>query len=289
MQPTNPLLLCLSDDLFIIPRLEDAAHELGFRFKLVAKAEEINAKGDPVPRAIPLTEPLEGPEAEMMRFFSHEQPALVLVDTTCQSIPWLRWIHILKTSAATRRIPIIAFGPHVEKDLLQRARQEGADASISRGRLQSSLATVIQQWARTHDRADIQEACAKPLSSRAKQGLQLLNSGEYYEAHEYLEEAWMDEPGPEGFLSRAILQVAVSYLHLMRGNYQGALKMLLRVKQWLNPLPDTCRGLDIAILRQDLQALEEHLLNVGPEGLASLPENLIKPIPPAENPKPRSE
>jgi hypothetical protein len=41
--------------------------------------------------------------------------------------------------------------------------------------------------------------------------------------------------------------------------------MLLRVRQWLDPLPDICRGINIAQLRRDAQAVHDTLLQLGPE------------------------
>jgi hypothetical protein len=49
-----------------------------------------------------------------------------------------------------------------------------------------------------------------------------------------------------GEVYRAVLQVAVAYFQIERGNYNGAAKMFLRLRQWIDPLPDYCRGIDIA-------------------------------------------
>src|SRR3989304_19364 len=64
-----------------------------------------------------------------------EPPSLILFALTNTTTPWEGWIQVLKTSAATRRIPIAAFGPHVEHEPLERARAAGADLVLSRGGL----------------------------------------------------------------------------------------------------------------------------------------------------------
>jgi hypothetical protein len=68
-------------------------------------------------------------------------------------------------------------------------------------------------------------------------------------------------------LYRAVLQVAVAYLQIERGNYAGAVKMFLRVRQWLAPLPDVCRSLDVAGLRADVERAYARLLELGPKRL----------------------
>ena len=108
-----PLLLTLCDDLFFLPRIEDAAIALGYRFKAIAAESELGIVGNTVRREVHLTEPLIGPDAILLQHLVDDRPALILIDTANQQIPWRNWIHVIKTSAATRRIPIIAFGAHV--------------------------------------------------------------------------------------------------------------------------------------------------------------------------------
>ena len=92
---------------------------------------------------------------------------------------------------------------------------------------------------------EISCACEGDLPRMASYGLELFNRGEYFEAHEELEMAWRDETGPVRELYRGILQIAVAYLHIQRGNYRGAVKMFFRSRTWLDPFPDTCRGIDL--------------------------------------------
>ena len=58
-------------------------------------------------------------------------------------------------------------------------------------------------------------------TSRLK-GIEEFNRGEFYECHEYLEEAWMQEPRRVRFLYQGILQVGVGFYHLQNGNWRGA-------------------------------------------------------------------
>lgn len=46
-----------------------------------------------------------------------------------------------------RSIHVLAFGPHISKDLLQAARDRGADTVMSRGLFSSNMADVLLQLA----------------------------------------------------------------------------------------------------------------------------------------------
>ena len=49
-------------------------------------------------------------------------------------------------------------------------------------------------------------------------GIKEFNEGEFYKCHEYLEEAWMQEPHRVRSLYQGILQVGVGFYHLQNGN-----------------------------------------------------------------------
>ena len=277
--PARGVILALTSDLFIVPRLQDIGRKAGFDVLIADSPLTLGAEGAPSQRRIPLTEPLEGPDAALLRKVVDLRPSLVLVDLDSQTIPWRRWVQVLKTSAATRRIPILAFGPHVEEQSLQAARSAGADQALPRGQLLGSLAGLIQEWARVDDEQGLRQACQGALSPLARQGVELLGAGEFFEAHEALEHAFLEAPELEGYLYRALLQVAVAYLHVERGNFRGAVKMMLRLQQWLEPLPDKCRGVDLVRLKTQVLAFWQALEAAGSEGLPSLDRTLLKPIP----------
>ena len=64
----------------------------------------------------------------------------------------------------------------------------------------------------------------------------------------------------------------------MNGNYRGGMKMLLRVRQWLDPLPAHCRGVNIDQLRQDVDAVQRLLTQLGPDRIAEFDKTLFRPI-----------
>jgi predicted metal-dependent hydrolase len=275
-------IMAWTQDLFLLPRLQDVARALGYDIEVVDSPAQLNAGGEATGRPVPLTEPLEGADGRMLEYITTLRPVLILVDTTAIAIPWRRWIHVLKTSAATRRIPILAFGPHVDEANLELARTAGADKVVTRGQFQSGLPKLIGAWARPSMAEALVSACEGALSPAAELGVHYHNKGSYFEAHEALESAWKAAPEAEGTLYRALLQVSVAYYHVQEGNHRGASKMMLRVRQWLDPLPDTCRSIDIRKLREQVEDLRRALAGLSPDTIDQLDRGLLRPFPRSE-------
>jgi hypothetical protein len=120
--------------------------------------------------------------------------------------------------------------------------------------------------------------CDGPLHPQARAGLLLMNHGEYFEAHEAIEAAWRAEPGPIRDLYRGVLQIAVAYLHITRGNYNGAIKLEQRSRKWLDGWPDECQGIDLATLRRDFAHVMAEVQRLGPARLSEFDVRLIKPV-----------
>ena len=120
--------------------------------------------------------------------------------------------------------------------------------------------------------------CEGALHPRARVGLTLFNEGRYFEAHEELELAWKDERGPVRRLYQGILEAGITYLHIRRGNYAGALKVYDRSMRWLNEWPETCRGTDVGQLRRDLSAAVAETRRLGPAKLIEFDHRLFRPV-----------
>ena len=106
--------------------------------------------------------------------------------------------------------------------------------------------------------------CSGILPPEVIKGLEYFNAGKYFEAHEELETAWRREKGPIRELYRGVLQVGVAYYHIQRRNYNAALKMFSHCRQWLDPFPAECCGIDLARLRQDFERVEARLQQLDP-------------------------
>ena len=275
--PGSPLIVAFVADLMFVARIEIAAHQLGYRLELIERAGQIAPVEDP-PLARQPGEHLAGSGAVLLDLLSAWGPALLIFDLNNQEIPWRNWITLLTSVPATRRIPVLCFGSHVDVEATQAARAAGANAVVARSRFSSGLPKLIQKYACLPDLDGLASACDQPLSTLALRGLEEFNRGEYFEAHELLELAWNEDHSPARELYRAILQVGVAYLQIERGNYNGAVKMFLRLRQWIDPLPPLCRGVDVARLREDARQIHQALLALGPENIASFDRSLFKPV-----------
>ena len=125
---------------------------------------------------------------------------------------------------------------------------------------------------------EIAASCSGGLHPQAEAGLALFDARRYWHAHEALETAWLEEPGPVRHLYRGILQAGVVYLHAERKNYRGVVKVYKRCRRWLDPFPAHCRGLDIEQLRKDLEDLYSAVITLGPDQLDQLDPTLFKKI-----------
>jgi len=80
------------------------------------------------------------------------------------------------------------------------------------------------------------------------QGIEEFNRGEFFECHEYLEEAWMQESGRIRYLYQGILQVGVGFYHLQNGNWRGATGPLPNATTRLQQFEPATLGVDVAHL-----------------------------------------
>jgi predicted metal-dependent hydrolase len=126
--------------------------------------------------------------------------------------------------------------------------------------------------------AAMTEDCAGPLHPKAVEGLQLFNERKFFQAHEALEEAWIHEKGEIRNLYKGILQVGVTYLHIMNGNYDGAIKVHHRSLKWIKDWPDLCRGIYVEKIRQDLEVVMKEVEKLGKEHINEFDLSLLKPV-----------
>lgn len=120
--------------------------------------------------------------------------------------------------------------------------------------------------------------CDGPAHPAAIEGIRLFNRGEYFEAHEALETAWRAEPSRIRELYRGILQIAVTYLHITRKNYNGAIKVYGRSQRWLRAWPEICRGINVGSLQRDAERALREVHRLGPQGLSAFDPALFTPI-----------
>ena len=278
MSPTDPLIIGFVADLFFTVKIENVARRLGYQVAWIGAATDVTPVNETERAGAQPGEALTGRDGGLFERLTRTQPALLIFDLNNDAVPWQRWLAQIKSSPATRRIPVLCFGSHVETALFTAARERGADDVVAKSRFTSALPELITRYARVPDYAAIAVACAEPLADLARKGIASYNQGAYYDAHHDLEAAWVADSGPARELYRGLLQVGVALYQVQRGNYNGAVKMLLRVKQWLAPLPDSCRGVNVARLREDANRYHDALLSLGAERVTDFDWTGVRPI-----------
>ncbi|MBL8097649.1 MAG: DUF309 domain-containing protein [Anaerolineales bacterium] len=122
------------------------------------------------------------------------------------------------------------------------------------------------------------ESCDGTLHPKAIEGMYLFNLRKFFEAHEELEIAWNEEKGEIRDLYRGILQVAVTYLHITRGNYDGAIKVYKRSQRWLEGWNDVCRGINIKQFQTDARNVMNEVERLGREKISEFDISLFRKI-----------
>ena len=105
----------------------------------------------------------------------------------------------------------------------------------------------------------------KEIPELVLKGIEEFNKGEFYECHEYLEEAWMQEPRRVRFLYQGILQVGVGFYHQQNGNWRGATGLLRNGTQRLKEFEPVTLGVDVARLIRESERCLEELEDLGRE------------------------
>jgi predicted metal-dependent hydrolase len=271
------MVVAFLDDLMTSTKIESVCNHLGFRV-LFDNDPKLTWPDRPDRPMTYSGEPVSGQASELIEKITNWQPALIIFDLGNDTISWRQWLTILKSSPATRRIPILCFGPHVDTKKLTDALDLGADSVVSRSRFVKAMPELIEKYSRVWDREALVKSCLDPLPADAIKGLEAFNAGQYYESHEYLEDAWNEDKGSSKEAFKAVLQVGVAYLQIERANYPGAVKMFLRARQWLAPLPDTCRGINFGKLKRDAEHVYQALIKLGPEGIKDFDRSLFQPV-----------
>lgn len=87
-----------------------------------------------------------------------------------------------------------------------------------------------------------------------ERGVELIRSGEFFAAHEELEDAWRAaEPAERDFL-QGLVHVAVAWYQAGRGKEIGCGRQLEKALRRLGPYAPEHRGIDVAALLVQLEA-----------------------------------
>ena len=89
-----------------------------------------------------------------------------------------------------------------------------------------------------------------------ERGLDLARAGEYFAAHEALEDAWRAaEPAEKDFF-QGLVHVVVAWYQAGRGNEVGCWRQLEKAARRLGPFAPSHRGVDLAALLRQVEAAQ---------------------------------
>ena len=277
MDLEKEMVLLFCSNLMTSTRISESIKRLGYELLLFERAEEVENDYSG-PANFKYSKNIRGAEAILLERISEIKPALVIFDMENDFIPWERWLLLIKSSPATMRYPVLCFGPHIETVLLKKASDYGADTVLPRSKFVKNPSPWINRSIDERQYHGNRFDCGSPLSGEAVRGLHLFNGGDYFDAHEHLEKAWYADKTSARQLYRALLQVSVAYYQILELNYYGAVKILLRLRQWIDPLPDTCRGVDVRGVRDDVKKVYDELVRLGSERIEDFDQDLFNQI-----------
>lgn len=121
-------ILALISDLFFGMRVRNTAEQLGYALRLLESQSEIE----------------DG--TAFIALVKDLQPRLIVLDLH-SNLPWRDWLQTAKSNESLTGIPWLAYGSHVDGDLLKSARQLGADQVMAKSKFTEDLPKLIQKFA----------------------------------------------------------------------------------------------------------------------------------------------
>ena len=85
----------------------------------------------------------------------------------------------------------------------------------------------------------------------------MIRAGEFFAAHEELEDAWRAADESERDFLQGLVHVAVAWYQAGRGNRVGCERQLEKAQRRLGPYAPRHRGVDVASLLDELRAAAE--------------------------------
>ncbi len=108
-----------------------------------------------------------------------------------------------------------------------------------------------------------------------QKGIRCFNSHDYFTAHDFFEELWMEERDDNKKFLHGMIQISVGCFHLISGNTKGALSLLNKGIAKIVHFSPVFAGVNLNPLVSDLKILIFHIENSNlniEQLLKSLPE-----------------
>jgi hypothetical protein len=95
---------------------------------------------------------------------------------------------------------------------------------------------------------------SRSVSTDLERGLNLARRGEYFAAHEALEDAWRASATDERDFFQGLVHVVVAWYQAGRGNRVGFERQLEKASLRLGPFAPEHRGVGVAVLLRQVEA-----------------------------------
>jgi predicted metal-dependent hydrolase len=95
------------------------------------------------------------------------------------------------------------------------------------------------------------------VGDRLAEGLEQIHRGEYFEAHESLEDAWRAAEAAEKDFFQGLVHVAVAWYQAGRGNRVGCERQLEKAVRRLTPFEPEHRGVDVARFLRSVERAQQ--------------------------------
>jgi predicted metal-dependent hydrolase len=95
------------------------------------------------------------------------------------------------------------------------------------------------------------------VSGALARGLDLARAGEYFAAHEALEDAWRAAEPEEKDFFQGLVHVVVAWYQAGRGNETGCARQLEKAARRLSPFTPEHRSVDVAALLRQVEAAQK--------------------------------
>ncbi len=109
-------------------------------------------------------------------------------------------------------------------------------------------------------------------------GIEQYNEGYFFEAHETWEELWLQSPWPVRRFLQGIIQVAAAFVHLVRHEYPGTVRLLKAALEKLESFPAEFQSIDVARLISEARRARDELMALGPRRFEEWDQEAIPKI-----------
>jgi hypothetical protein len=96
-------------------------------------------------------------------------------------------------------------------------------------------------------------------------GIEQFNAGYFFEAHETWEAIWLQSPWPARTFLQGVIQIAAAFVHLMRHEYSGTVRLLGQGLVKLEDFGPEYLGIDAGRLAGEAGRARDELSKLGPK------------------------